>query len=102
VIPRHLSSNNSRVLVLDLTRLIVAYCPEVVKPAGLKERLFEALLKAADWTTPWVKSASKPAEMNVMLVFRALANVAQEGSGAADEPWLGQVCYAIPCFLLPP
>jgi hypothetical protein len=29
--------------------------------------------------------------MNIMLVLRALANVAQEGSGAADGPWLGQV-----------
>ncbi|KAJ7706978.1 WD40-repeat-containing domain protein [Mycena rosella] len=84
-----------RLPVLDLTRLIVAYCPEVVKPPGLKERLFEALLKAANWQTPWAKSPSKPAEMNLMLVFRALANAAQEGSGAADEPWLGQVLSVV-------
>ncbi|KAJ7461585.1 phospholipase A-2-activating protein [Mycena latifolia] len=84
-----------RLPVLDLTRLIVAYCPEAVKPSGLKERLFEALFKAADWKTPWVKSPTKPAEMNVMLVFRSLANVAQEGSGAADEPWLGQVLKVV-------
>jgi phospholipase A-2-activating protein len=82
--------------VLDLARLIVAFCPEAVKAPGLKERLFECLFKAADWQTPWVKSATKPVEMNVMLVFRALANVAQEGSGAADGPWLGQVCLYLP------
>ncbi|KAJ7355951.1 phospholipase A-2-activating protein [Mycena albidolilacea] len=80
-----------RLPVLDLARLIVAFCPEAVKAPGLKERLFECLFKAADWKTPWVKSPTKPAEMNIMLVLRALANVAQEGSGAADGPWLGQV-----------
>ncbi|KAJ7481132.1 phospholipase A-2-activating protein [Mycena galericulata] len=80
-----------RLPVLDLARLIVAYCPEAVKAPGLKERLFDGLFKAADWQTPWVKSPSKPAEMNVMLVLRALANVAQEGSGAAEGPWLGQI-----------
>ncbi|KAJ6531209.1 WD40-repeat-containing domain protein [Mycena capillaripes] len=84
-----------RLPVLDLARLIVAFCPEAVKAAGLKERLFECLFKAVDWTTPWVKSATKPAEMNVMLLFRALANVAQEGSGAADGPWLGQVLKVV-------
>ncbi|KAJ7735276.1 phospholipase A-2-activating protein [Mycena maculata] len=80
-----------RLPVLDLARLIVAYCPEAVKAPGLKERLFEGLFKAVDWKTPWVKSATKPAETNVMLVLRALANVTQEGSGAADGPWLGEV-----------
>ncbi|KAF7325398.1 Phospholipase A-2-activating protein [Mycena venus] len=84
-----------RLPVLDLARLIVAFCPEAVKAPGLKERLFECLFKAADWKTPWVKSATKPAEMNVMLVLRALANVAQEGSGAADGPWLGQVLKVV-------
>ncbi|KAJ7940186.1 phospholipase A-2-activating protein [Mycena leptocephala] len=84
-----------RLPVLDLARLIVAFCPEAVKAPGLKERLFECLFKAADWQTPWVKSATKPVEMNVMLVFRALANVAQEGSGAADGPWLGQVLKVV-------
>ncbi|KAJ6531599.1 phospholipase A-2-activating protein [Mycena vulgaris] len=84
-----------RLPVLDLTRLILAFCPEAVKPSGLKERLFAALFKAANWQTPWVKPASKPAETNVMLVFRALANVTQEGSGAADEPWLGEILKAV-------
>ncbi|KAJ7264960.1 WD40-repeat-containing domain protein [Mycena haematopus] len=84
-----------RLPVLDLARLIIAFCPEAVKAPGLKERLFECLFKAADWKTPWVKAASKPAEMNIMLVFRALANVAQEGSGAADGPWLGQVLKVV-------
>ncbi|KAJ7137827.1 WD40-repeat-containing domain protein [Mycena epipterygia] len=84
-----------RLPVLDLARLIVAYCPEAVKAPGLKERLFEALFKAAEWKTPWVASTSKPGEMNVMLVLRALANVTQEGSGAADGPWLGQILKGV-------
>jgi hypothetical protein len=77
--------------VLDLSRLIVAFCPEAVKASGAKERLFDALFKAADWTVPWTKATSKPVEINMMLLLRALANVAQEASGAADGPWLGQV-----------
>ncbi|KAJ7633059.1 phospholipase A-2-activating protein [Roridomyces roridus] len=81
--------------ILDLSRLIVAYCPEAVKAAGLKERLFEALFKASEWPTPWVKSPTKPVETNIMLVFRALANVAQEASGAADGPWIGQMLKTV-------
>ncbi|KAF7322314.1 Phospholipase A-2-activating protein [Mycena chlorophos] len=80
--------------VLDLGRLIVAFCPEAVRPAGLKERFFSALFAAAQWTatsTPAFPSTSKPAEMNVMLVFRALANVMQESASAADGPWLGEM-----------
>ncbi|KAF7363941.1 Phospholipase A-2-activating protein [Mycena sanguinolenta] len=88
-------TNNASLQVLDLARLIIAFCPEAVKAPGLKERLFECLFKAADWKTPWAKAASKPGEMNIMLVFRALANVAQEGSGAADGPWLGQILKVV-------
>ncbi|KAJ7286367.1 WD40-repeat-containing domain protein [Mycena rebaudengoi] len=80
-----------RLPVLDLSRLIVAFCPEAVKASGAKERLFDALFKAADWTVPWTKATSKPVEINMMLLLRALANVAQEASGAADGPWLGQM-----------
>ncbi|KAJ7217028.1 phospholipase A-2-activating protein [Mycena pura] len=80
-----------RLPVLDLARLVVAYCPEAVRPPGLKEQLFDALFKAAEWATPWAPAPTKPAEMNLMLVFRALANVAQEAAGATDGPWLGQM-----------
>ncbi|KAK7038158.1 phospholipase A-2-activating protein [Favolaschia claudopus] len=86
---------SQRLPVLDLARLIVAFCPESVKESGVKERFFECLFKAAEWQTPWVKSPSKPVEMNVMLVFRAVANVAQEGSSAADGPWLGQMLKVV-------
>ncbi|KAF7295597.1 Phospholipase A-2-activating protein [Mycena indigotica] len=82
-----------RLPVLDLARLVVAYCPEAVRPAGIKERLFSALFSAADWTSsspPPLPSPSKPAEMNVMLVFRALANVMQEAAGATDGTWLAE------------
>ncbi|KAF8207111.1 hypothetical protein K438DRAFT_423660 [Mycena galopus ATCC 62051] len=57
------------------------YCREAVKAPGLEERVF----KAANWKTPYVKAATKPAEMNAMLVIRALANVAQEGSSTAEH-----------------
>ncbi|KAJ7073982.1 phospholipase A-2-activating protein [Mycena amicta] len=83
-----------RLPVLDLARLVVAFCPEAVRPAGLKERFFSALFSAADWTSssaPPLPSPSKPAEMNVMLVLRALANVMQEAAGAADGAWLAGV-----------
>ncbi|KAJ7154285.1 phospholipase A-2-activating protein [Mycena filopes] len=84
-----------RLPVLDLARLIVAFCPEAVKAPTLKERLFACLFKAAEWPTPWAKSPTKPAEVNIMLVLRALANVTQEGSGAADGPWLGEVLKGV-------
>ncbi|KAJ7024254.1 phospholipase A-2-activating protein [Mycena alexandri] len=84
-----------RLPVLDLARLIVAFCPEAVKGPTLKERLFAGLFKAAEWPTPWVKSPTKPAEVNIMLVLRALANVVQEGSGAADGPWLSEVLKVV-------
>ncbi|KAJ6563233.1 WD40-repeat-containing domain protein [Mycena sp. CBHHK59/15] len=85
-----------RLPVLDLARLVLAYSPEAVKAPGVKERVFAGLFKAAQWSTPWSKSTGgKPAEMNIMLLLRALANAMQEGSAAAEGPWLGEMLKAV-------
>ncbi|KAF8135375.1 hypothetical protein K438DRAFT_1786890 [Mycena galopus ATCC 62051] len=66
------------------TSLIIVFCPDAVKAP---ERFFECLLEAADWKTPYVKAATKPAEIDIMPVFVR----SQEGSRAADGPWLGHL-----------
>ncbi|CAK5265205.1 unnamed protein product [Mycena citricolor] len=80
-----------RLPVLDLARLVVAYCPESVQAPGVKERFFSALFKSAEFGSPWVKPTAKPVEVNLMLVFRALANVMQEGAHTTEGSWLTQV-----------
>ncbi|KAF7311257.1 Phospholipase A-2-activating protein [Mycena kentingensis (nom. inval.)] len=90
-----------RLPVLDLARLIVAFCPDAVRAAGVKEKLFAALFKAADWRTDNFPSPSKVQEMNAMLASRAVANVMQEAAGAADGAgdgdggWLGGILGVI-------
>jgi phospholipase A-2-activating protein len=77
--------------VIDLSRLVTGYCPEAFASSGLKERFFEALFKASDWTASWSLPLSKPKETNILLLFRTLANVFQEGTTIDDGAWVQQV-----------
>lgn len=77
--------------VIDLSRLLTGYCPQVfLAYSGARERLFEALFKAAEWNTSWNTPLPKTRETNVLLVLKALANVFQEGY-TPDRIWLPKV-----------
>jgi hypothetical protein len=77
--------------VIDLCRLVTGYCPKAFTAAGVKERFFEALFKAAEWDKPWPSPLPKYRETNTLLLFRALANVFQDGAPDAKEDWVKNV-----------
>ncbi|KAF8637390.1 hypothetical protein AX17_002886 [Amanita inopinata Kibby_2008] len=82
--------SSQRFPVVDLTRLLTGYCPEVFQSPALRERFYDTLFKAAEWFTPWNPSPSKARETNTLLLLRTLANALQEGV-RAEEPWVGQM-----------
>jgi phospholipase A-2-activating protein len=87
--------SSQRFPVIDLSRLVTGYCPDAFASPGLKERFFEALFTASDWTASWSVPLSKPKETNILLLFRTLGNVYQEGTTINDGAWVQQVFEAL-------
>jgi phospholipase A-2-activating protein len=83
--------SSQRFPVIDLCRLVTGYCPDAFALPGLKERFFEALFTASDWAASWSVPLSKPKETNILLLFRTLANVFQEGTTINDGAWVQQI-----------
>lgn len=79
------------ITVIDLSRLLTGYCPDAFSTPGLRDRFFEALFKASEWTASWTVPLSKAKETNILLLFRTLANAFQEGTPIGDGTWVGQV-----------
>ena len=50
--------------VIDLSRLVVFYCPSAFTPPDLRSRFLEALFKASEWTMPWTTPIPKHRETN--------------------------------------
>jgi phospholipase A-2-activating protein len=61
--------------VIDLGRLILAFCGPTFSTPRLREKFVEALFKASEWNTPWSSPIPKTRETNTLLLFRSLANV---------------------------
>lgn len=70
---------------------MAGYCPDAFASPGLKARFFDALFKASDWTASWSLPLSRAKETNILLLFRTLANVFQEGTIISDGAWVQQV-----------
>jgi len=59
----------------------------------MRERFFEALLKAANWTAPWTTPLPKYRETNVLLLLRTVANMFQDGSPIGEGTWVRDVGF---------
>ncbi|EGN95604.1 hypothetical protein SERLA73DRAFT_95149 [Serpula lacrymans var. lacrymans S7.3] len=87
---------SQRFPVMDLSRLVTAFCANAAAAPGGRERFFECLCKASDWTdVQRTKPFSKAQEINMLLLFRTLANAFQEGTPIADGRWVPQVFEAL-------
>ncbi len=62
----------------------------MLQTSALRAQFFNALLKTAEWFSPWDSPLTKIKETNILLALRTMVNALQEGV-KADEPWLGQV-----------
>jgi phospholipase A-2-activating protein len=86
--------SSQRFPLIDLSRLIFAFCPESpFHVSGLKAKFLDALFVAAEWDGQEGSSA-KVKETNTTLVLKALANAVGERDGASEEveaEWLSNV-----------
>ncbi|KAI6045574.1 WD40-repeat-containing domain protein [Pisolithus marmoratus] len=88
---------SQRFPVLDLCRLIMAY-PLIAPPTpDSREKLFDCLFKACDWTsvTSGRKAMAKTEETHVLLLFRTIANSLQEETPSSGGRWITQVFKAL-------
>ncbi|KAI9571401.1 WD40-repeat-containing domain protein [Boletus coccyginus] len=83
--------------VLDLCRLVVAHCANTPTISGNREKFFDLLFNASDWS--FVVSCgcpmSKSQETNVLLLLRIITNCFQEGTPVDDGRWVLQIIEAL-------
>lgn len=79
--------------VLDLGRLVVAHCANTPTVSGNREKFFDLLFNASDWSSVVSRGSpmSKSQETNVLLLLRIITNCFQEGIPVDDGRWVLQV-----------
>lgn len=84
---------SQRFPVLDVCRLIMAYPLHAPLTPSSREKLFDSLFKACDWTAVITgeKAMTKSQETNVLLLFRTIANSLQEETPENGALWITQV-----------
>ncbi|EAU88837.2 phospholipase A-2-activating protein [Coprinopsis cinerea okayama7 len=85
---------SQRFPIIDLSRLLIGYCPEAFASPGEKEKFIEALFQSAEWNAPWTSPLPKHRETNILLLLRSLANAFQEGTEINGE-WLMKLLQAL-------
>lgn len=85
--------------VMDLSRLVVAFCPTAYAEPALRARFFTALFAGASWAEPWTSPLAKPRETNLLFLFRAVANAFQDGLALGDGAWMAEVSFFDGCGL---
>ncbi|KAG1823274.1 WD40-repeat-containing domain protein [Suillus variegatus] len=88
---------SQRFPMMDLSRLVAAYCADASAVPGGRERFLASLFKASDWTEvrSHGKAMSKAQETNILLLFRTVANCFQEGTPVNEGQWVAQVFEAL-------
>ncbi|OSD08506.1 phospholipase A-2-activating protein [Trametes coccinea BRFM310] len=88
--------------LMDLSRLVLAFCPTAYADPALRSRFFAALFHGASWNEPWSSPLPKQRETNTLFLLRSLANVFQDGTTLKDGAWvqevlktLGEVPYTV-------
>lgn len=80
-------------VVMDLGRLVVAHCANAPAASGNREKFFDCLFNASDWSSIVSRGIPmlKPQETNVLLLLRTITNCFQEGTLVNDGWWVQQV-----------
>ncbi|KAF8809106.1 PFU-domain-containing protein, partial [Phlegmacium glaucopus] len=86
--------SSQRFPIIDLSRLLVGFCPDAFGVPGLRAKFTEALFNASEWSAGWTSPLSKARETNILLLLRTIANAFQE-EGGTDAEWLGLIVETI-------
>jgi phospholipase A-2-activating protein len=83
--------------VMDLGRLVVAYCVNAPAASGNREKFFDCLFNTSDWSSVVSRGVPmlKPQETNVLLLLRTITNCFQEGTLVNDGRWVQQIFEAL-------
>jgi len=83
--------------VMDLSRLVVAYCPNAPATTGNREKYFDRLFNASDWWSVVSLGSPmlKPQDTNILLLLRTITNCFQEGTILNDGQWVQQIFDAL-------
>lgn len=76
--------------VMDLARLLIAFCPSYSEDRVLKQRFCDAMANAASAYDPWEMPLPKGRETNMLFLYRALANTFHE-SEEIDVPFVHRI-----------
>lgn len=76
--------------MMDLARLLIAFCPSYSEDRVLKQRFCDAMANAASAYDPWEMPLPKGRETNMLFLYRALANTFHE-SEEIDVPFVHRV-----------
>lgn len=76
-------------LVIDLSRLICAYCPSLfTSDPNVASQFFKSLLRAAEWCDGgWDEPMMKERQTNSLLLLRTFVNVFCEELGSTGRDW---------------
>ncbi|KAI0807771.1 phospholipase A-2-activating protein [Fomes fomentarius] len=77
--------------LMDLSRLVLAFCPTAYSDPTLRSKFFTAVFNGASWNEPWTSPLPKPRETNLLFLFRSLANVFQDGTVLTDGAWVQEI-----------
>ncbi|PCH37882.1 phospholipase A-2-activating protein [Wolfiporia cocos MD-104 SS10] len=76
--------------VMDLGRLLMAFCPGYSQDVALKQRFYVAMFNVSTWRDPWETPLPRARDTNMLFLLRALANTLQD-SVANDVEWTKKV-----------
>jgi len=82
--------------VMDLGRLVVAHCANTLAASENREKFFDSLFNASDWSSVVSRGSPmlKPQETNVLLLLRTITNCFQEGT-LVNDGWVQQILEAL-------
>ncbi|KAE9398980.1 WD40 repeat-like protein [Gymnopus androsaceus JB14] len=80
--------------VVDLSRLVAAFCAGAFETSALKSRFLQAILAAGEWSSPWTAPLLKSREINITLALKTMANMFQESTNV-DGTWVNDILVAL-------
>lgn len=87
----HPSYTYMSLLVIDLSRLVIAFGAGTSAGPEVMSQFFQALFTASEWDA-WTLPLSKTKQTNVLLLLRTVANAFHDDSPIAEGTWVFQVC----------
>ncbi|KIP12347.1 hypothetical protein PHLGIDRAFT_124238 [Phlebiopsis gigantea 11061_1 CR5-6] len=81
----------SRFPLIDLCRLVIAYCNDAYSEPAFRQQFFNTLFNAVEWSDSWGSPMDRSRETNILLLLRGLVNAFQDNTTLDDSGWVYQI-----------